>query len=62
MRKGIKKSQRKNRALEIGSNADLRQTESLLRSLDTLILPELEDALQASLSSMTRQTQTHPKM
>jgi hypothetical protein len=61
MRKGIKKSQRKNRALEIGSNADLRQTESLLRSLDTLILPELEDALQASLSSMTRQTQTYPE-
>jgi hypothetical protein len=60
MRRG-QRSRKKNKSLEIGSNAELRQTQSLLRDLDNLILPSLEDVVQASLSSKTRQDQTRPE-
>lgn len=50
-----------NKAFEIGSSSELRQAETLLHRLDTFILPELEDAFKASISSKTRQDQTHPE-
>ena len=60
MRRGITKKTGNN-SLEIGSNTELRQTEQLLYKLDTFILPELEDATQASLPSTVRQIQTAPE-
>ena len=52
---------RKKNTTEIGSNTELRQTQSLLRMLNDKILPALEDATQACISSKLRQDQTHPE-
>ena len=62
MRNGARsRMKHKNKSLEIGTNAELRQTQNLLNNLDTLILPALQDIVQASLSSNTRQDQTRPE-